>query len=225
MGVIDVVVADDHPIVRRAICELFRTAGDIRVVRACADGTQAMEAIRETRPSVAVLDVSMPNMTGLEVLSAANREHLPTRILLLAASAGSRDIITAMSEGAYGFLLKDSKPDKILACVREIAAGRKCLPFESLERSHEIERQDQYVSIERLLTPREWKVMALATQGLSNKEIGRQLNMTAGTAKIHLHHVFQKIGVKNRTALATVAFRYTKDEQTTASRQSLRSES
>jgi two-component system, NarL family, nitrate/nitrite response regulator NarL len=184
-----------------------------------------MEAIRETRPSVAVLDVSMPNMTGLEVLSAANREHLPTRILLLAASAGSRDIITAMSEGAYGFLLKDSKPDKILACVREIAAGRKCLPFESLERSHEIERQDQYVSIERLLTPREWKVMALATQGLSNKEIGRQLNMTAGTAKIHLHHVFQKIGVKNRTALATVAFRYTKDEQTTASRQSLRSES
>jgi DNA-binding NarL/FixJ family response regulator len=216
MGVIDVIVADDHPIVRQGICEFFRSAGDIRVVRACADGIQAMEAIRETRPAVAVLDVSMPNMTGLQVLSATGREQLPTRILLLAALADSRDIITAMAEGAYGFLLKESHPNEILACVREISAGRKCLPFESLERSREVERQAEYVSVERLLTPREWKVMALATQGLSNKEIGRQLNMTAGTAKIHLHHVFQKIGVKNRTALATVAFRYTKDEQTIA---------
>jgi two-component system nitrate/nitrite response regulator NarL len=208
MNVIRVIVADDHPLVLRGIVDFLATAKDICIVGACADGVQALNSIRELKPDLAMLDLSMPHMNGLDVLTAANRENLATRVLFLAAAASPRDIITAMAEGAYGFLQKDSQPHELLHCIREIADGRKCMPFELFGRAQEIEASTTPIPVEKLLTQREWKVMALAAEGLSNKEIGRRLNITAGTAKIHLHNIFRKVGVKGRIALANVAFHY-----------------
>jgi DNA-binding NarL/FixJ family response regulator len=211
MSIIKVVIADDHPFVLKGIGDYLRSAEDISIVAACINGKLALEKIRELQPDVALLDVSMPEMSGFDVLRAVNRENLPTRILFLAALAGPRDIITAMAEGAYGFLQKDSRPPELLYSIREIAAGRKCIPFELLGRSADDEPMVR--PIESLLTQREWKVMALAAAGQSNKEIARSLNIASGTAKIHLHHIFRKVGVKNRTALATIAFRNSSDDR------------
>ena len=206
---ISIVVADDHPFVLRGVSDFLRSVPTISVLDTCADGVRAFASIRDKKPDVAVLSTSLPKMSGLDLLVAVNHSDFPTRIILLANSADARDIVTAMAEGAHGFLLKDSQPDELLRCVRDVAAGRKCLPFDLLEHSRKRDRdRPHYIPIEKLLTPREWKIMGLAAEGLSNKEIAHRLKVTTGTAKVHLHHIFRKIGVRNRTSLAQMVFRY-----------------
>ena len=213
MTAIKVIIADDHPFVLEGIGNFLQTAGDISVIAACPNGRIALTKICELKPDVAILDISMPEMNGFEVLAAANRENLATRFMFLAALASPREIMIAMAEGAYGFMKKDSRPPELLHSIREIAAGRKCIPFELFDRSRENDTLTSTIPAEKLLTQREWKVMALAVEGHSNKEIGRKLNMAAGTAKIHLYHIFRKIGVKNRTALANLVFRHSSTDR------------
>ena len=206
---ISVVVADDHPFLLRGVSDFLTCATNIRVIGTCADGPRALSAIREKRPIVAILGTSLPKMSGFDILMATQQEDLPTRTILLAATAEARDIVAAMAEGAHGYLLKDSRPDELLRCVYDVAAGRKCLPFELLERSREKDgNKANHVPIQNLLTPREWKVMALAAEGLSNKEIAQRLKVATGTTKVHLNHIYRKIGVRNRTSLANLAVRY-----------------
>ena len=211
---ISVVVADDHPFILRGVSDFLKSASNIRIIKTCSDGARALVSIREKKPGVAILSASLPKMSGLDVLMAAHREDLSTRIILLAATVKARDIVTAMAEGAHGFLLKDSQPDELLRCIYDVAAGRKWLPFDLLERSRKRERNKlNHVPIQNLLTPREWKVMALAAEGLSNKEIAYRLKVATGTAKVHLNHIYRKINVRNRTSLANMKFRYVPDEQ------------
>lgn len=206
VSVIRVIIADDQPLFLKGISDFLNSERDISVVDTCTDGAQALDKISRLKPAVAILNIAMPNINGLEVLTAANRETLPTRILFLTAHANPREIIAAMAADAYGFLQKDSQPDELLRCVRSIATGQKCVPFELLTNFQDNTRQGDRIPIDTLLlTQREWKVMELAAKGLSNKEIARNLNVTAGTAKLHLYHIFKKVGVNNRTALATLA--------------------
>jgi DNA-binding NarL/FixJ family response regulator len=105
MSVIRIILADDHPLVLRGIRELLAHVTDIDVVAVCTDGAQALHAVRQLKPHVAVLDLSMPGLTGLEVVTAIQADGLATRALLLAATATSREVMSAMAAGAYGFLL------------------------------------------------------------------------------------------------------------------------
>ena len=200
-----------NPMVLRGLGDFFGSVPDMKVVSACTDGTQALQAIRDLKPDIAILDLAMPILNGLEVLSVVQQEKLGTKIVFLTALASTRDIMSAMADGAYGLLLKDEAPEDMLFVLREIAAGRRHLPFGFLRRGHD--RQTKPIPIEKLLTHREWRVMELAARGLSNKEIARRRNMTEGTAKLHLHHIFQKTGVKNRTALANVALLRAKEDR------------
>jgi DNA-binding NarL/FixJ family response regulator len=207
MSIIKIIVADNQPVIVSGIREFLKSAENIRIVGTCFDGVQALQLIRELRPVIAIVGVSLPKNSGFEVLATVNVENLHTRILFFSASASPRDIITAMAEGAYGFLRTDSQPYEFLRCIQEIAAGRKCLPVELLGHVSRSKSPAAPLPIDSLLTPREWRVMELAAKGLSNKEIGRRLNVSAGTAKIHLYHIFKKVGVKSRSALASLAFR------------------
>lgn len=212
MSVIQLLIADDHPMVLRGLGDFLRSVPDVKVVGAYSDGAQALQAIRDLKPDIAILDLAMPVLNGLDVLAAVQDENLRTKIVFLTALAGTRDIITAMADGAYGLLLKDAAPEEMLFSLREVAAGRKHLPFELLR--HGQDRKTNPIPAQRLLTNREWKVMELAARGLSNKEIARKLKMTEGTAKVHLHHIFQKTGANNRTALANVALLRSKQDRT-----------
>jgi two-component system nitrate/nitrite response regulator NarL len=211
MNAIQILIADDHPMVLRGLGEFLASVPDMKVVAACPDGAQALQAIRDLKPDIAILDLAMPVLTGLDVLAAIQEENLGTKIVFLTALAGTRDIMSAMAEGAYGLLMKDATPEEMLFSLREVAAGRKHLPFELLR--HGQDRKSKPIPTRMLLTNREWKVMELAARGLSNKEIARKLNMTEGTAKVHLHHIFQKTGVNNRTALANVALLRVKEDR------------
>jgi DNA-binding NarL/FixJ family response regulator len=207
MSVIRVLVADDHPLVLKGICDFVGLQPGIDLVARCIDGNEALAAMRTLKPDVAVLDLAMPNLDGLGVLQAAAAEDLPTRVMFLSAFISTREIMSAMAEGAWGILVKDCTPDALLACVRKVAAGERHLPYELLARARDEESAGHGIPIEKLLTESEWLVAALAAQGLSNKQISRKLKIAEGTAKIHLHHVFRKLNISRRTALANISFR------------------
>jgi DNA-binding NarL/FixJ family response regulator len=152
----------------------------------------------------------MPGMTGLEVLEALEDEGLRTRVVLLTASATDSQIASAVGRGAWGIMLKESAGDDLLGCLRGVLAGERYLPPElvSPALAREAERQAATERVEDLLTAREREIATLVAEGLSNKQIARQVNISVGTVKIHLHNAYQKLGIPNRTALATWAARH-----------------
>jgi two-component system nitrate/nitrite response regulator NarL len=210
MRSVSIVVADDHPVVLRGLVTLLNEDKTFKVIARCACGLEALEAIRTRKPDLALLDMNMPSLHGLEILKAVVAETLATRIIFLAASLSDREIVAATAGGAYGIILKESAPDTLIRCLHAVAAGQKWLPADlvdgALERT--MERHTQIARVEKLLTRREIEVMLRVSDGLSNKEVGSQLNISEGTVKIHLHSIYHKVGVGNRTSLANFAIAY-----------------
>jgi two-component system, NarL family, nitrate/nitrite response regulator NarL len=202
-----IVLADDHPIVLAGLTRLIETDAQWHIAASCASGTAALQAIRELRPGIAVLDVSMPGLTGLEVLGHVKAENLSTSIVLLTASVRDEEILSAVDGGASAILLKDSAADGLLACLRAVAAGNAWMPDAPIRQAiaRERERQRSANRVVGLLTPREREMVSLTMEGLSNKEIARKLGLAEGTVKIHLYNIYQKLGVSNRTALTALA--------------------
>jgi two-component system nitrate/nitrite response regulator NarL len=176
----------------------------------CANGQEAINAIRAYRPDIALLDVNMPRLNGLQVLNTLNAEKLPTRVCFLAASLTDREIVDAAAQGAFGIILKESASDTLIACLHTIAAGQKWLPPNFVEGASERLRQHHahIAKVTNVLSRREIEIMLKVAEGLSNKEVGRQLNISEGTVKMHLHSIYQKIQVTNRTSLANFAMAY-----------------
>jgi two-component system, NarL family, nitrate/nitrite response regulator NarL len=211
--VTSIVVADDHPVVLHGVADLLRSQGDFKIVAMCHDGLSAISAIRTSRPDLAVLDIAMPGKTGLEVLTAIATDGAATKVIFLTATATNSQILTAIARGAKGVLLKDTAPQDLISCVREVAAGKDWLPTAIVDAALEQEtgRRLQREIIEGSLTDREREVMRLVAEGLANKEVGRRLGVSEGTVKIHLHKIYEKLGVPNRTALAAVAIAHRDD--------------
>jgi two-component system, NarL family, nitrate/nitrite response regulator NarL len=202
---VSVVIADDHPVVLQGITEILRAQPDISVVAACNGGRDATAAIEQFTPDVAVLDIIMPDLSGLDVLLSIVGNRFKTRVVLLTAVATDDRILAAMTSGAQGLLFKDAAPDNLVDCVREVAKGKLCFPNDLIDaaRKRESGRQADGESI-GALTPREAQVTLLASEGLSNKLVAGQLNMAEGTVKVYLHNIFEKLGVPNRTALCAL---------------------
>jgi DNA-binding NarL/FixJ family response regulator len=199
-----VVLADDHPIVLGGLRAVLQAEPGVEIVAAAPDGASALAMIRAHEPSMAVLDINMPQLTGLDVLEALEAEGLSTRVVLLTGSASDEQIATAVERGAWGLLLKESALGTLITCLRAVASGQRWLPEElvapAVRRAAEQRARD--VRLERVLTAREYQIARLIAQGLSNKHISRQLSISEGTVKIHLHNMYEKLGVLNRTSLA-----------------------
>ena len=207
---VSIVLADDHPVVLHGMASILRSQADMTVAALCDDGIAAAEAIRTHRPEVAVLDIGMPGLNGLEVLSSMMAEGHETKIVFLTASASDGQILTAITSGAKGIMLKDMAPDSLVDCVRQIAAGGTWFPADVVDTAMEREmgrRVESKRLVERLTT-RERQVVVSLCEGNSNKQIARQLSLTEGTVKIHLHNIYGKLGVTNRTALTALVIVY-----------------
>jgi DNA-binding NarL/FixJ family response regulator len=205
-SLISVVVADDHPIVLDGLVGVFRMHRDLNVVAACSEGLAAVQAIHEFRPDVAVLDVAMPGMSGLDILSIISSHAYETKVIFLTAFVSDRQLLTAIAHGARGLVLKDAAADNIVNCVRNVAAGQKWIPTNIVRAA--LEREEGRRDLIEKLTIRERQIILLISEGVSNKEIGRQLNLAEGTVKAHLHHIYSKLEVANRTALNALAIAY-----------------
>lgn len=198
-----VVIADRHPVVLHGLRQVLGEQDDFRILASCSDGTSCVEAIRSLSPDIALLDASLPDV--VEILAIANTEKLATRLVFFATDVDERSLMMLGEAGAYGVVLKDAAPEVLLQALRRVACHQKQFP---LIPSDQIAPREQPTVAEKSLTgltERERQIMQLVSEGLSNKEIGRRLNIADGTIKVHLHHIFQKLDIDNRTVLAALA--------------------
>jgi two-component system nitrate/nitrite response regulator NarL len=202
-----VVIADRHPVVLQGLTNVLGAESGFKVVASCSDGTDCVDAIRRLVPDIAILDISLPGLTGLEILAIANSENLPTRLVFFTASIDDRELVMSAAAGAYGVIPKDATPEFMLQSLRQVADGQRLLPLPSADPA--VSREQGNIAIAEnvltVLTDRERQIMRLVSEGLSNKEIGRRLNIADGTIKVHLHHIYQKLEISNRTVLAALA--------------------
>ena len=201
-----VVIADRHPVVLQGLRHVLGAQYDFKVIACCTDGTSCIEAIRSLVPDIAILDVSMPDLTGLEILAIANSENLSTRLVFFTASSADRELIIAAAAGAYGVILKDAAPEALVQSLRQVADGQRLLPPSSDRPVSSGQRNGAIAeNVLKVLTDREREIMRLVSEGLSNKAIARRLNISHGTIKVHLHNIYQKLEINNRTVLAVLA--------------------
>src|SRR6266566_2772756 len=199
MPCISIVIADHHPMVLCGLKSILCAEKGFNIVASYYDGVKCLQAIRDLSPDIALLGMFMPAVTGLEILRAATSEGLRTRVVLLAGSVGDRELVAAAAWGAYGVVTTIAvTPELLVYFLRQIAAGR-LLPLALLDAEH---KHEQKRCARTVLTERERQIIELVSEGLSNKQVGRRLDLSEGTIKVHLHHIYQKLAINNRTALA-----------------------
>lgn len=147
----------------------------------------------------------MPGVTGPEILAVVNAENPPTRFVFFTASEVERELVMSAAADGYSFISKEVEPEILVHSLRQIAGGRRLFPPPTADQAAFREQTAIAESALAVLTDRERQIMRLVSEGLSNKEIGRRLNISNGTIKVHLHHIFQKLEISNRTVLAAIA--------------------
>lgn len=207
---IRLVLADDHPLILDALAGLLRSENGFEVVAACANGAEALKAVRLHRPDILILDLRMPDQDGLAILRALAGESLPTRTILLTASIEESEMLEALRLGVCGVLLKEMASASVAQCVRMVHAGERWLEKRSAARMIEklAKREGGAREAAALLTPREHEIVILIGRGLRNKEIAARLTIREQTVKVHLSHIYAKLGVDGRLAL----LRYAEDK-------------
>jgi DNA-binding NarL/FixJ family response regulator len=199
---IRLVLADDHPIVLDGLRQLFANGRDFQVLACATNGEEALQAVRRLQPDILVLDLRMPGKDGLEVLREMQREALATRTVVLTA-LDNDDVLDAISLGAVGIVLKDMAAGLLVKCVREVYAGRKWLERGIAGRAVErfVKGEAGTRRMAEILTPREIQVARMVADGLPSKVVASRLAINEGTAKLHLHHVYEKLKLDGRMAL------------------------
>ena len=200
---IDLVLADDHPIVLAGMENMFRRERDCRVVASCVDGVEALRMIRHHQPSVAVLDRSMPRMDGVGVLRELQKDAGKTRIILLAAALDDDDLFEAVQLGVRGVILKEMAVALLVKCVREVHEGRQWLEKRTVTQALDtlVRRQAGTQELAKILTAREMEIAHVVAEGLRNKEIAAKLRISEGTVKQHLHAIYEKLNLDGRMSL------------------------
>jgi two-component system nitrate/nitrite response regulator NarL len=200
---IRLVLADDHPLILTALEYLFRPEEGFEVLASCTSGAEALKAVRRHRPDVLVVDLRMPDMSGLEVLRELARERLPTRSVLLAAAMYDGEILDSLRLEVGGLVLKEMPASSVVQCVRKVHAGEPWLERRSMARAlGRLVRQESGArEAAAVLTARELEIVRLVGRGMRNKEIATQLAISPSTVKVHLSHIYAKLGVDGRLAL------------------------
>ncbi len=202
---IRLVIVDDHPLVRRGLCELFAAEGDIDVVDAVGDGDEAVRSVLAQHPDVVLMDVSMPDIDGIEATRRVLAVRPETRVVMLTSFAEHERVIEALDSGAIGYILKDAESDELVRGVRAAAAGDSPLSPRAA-RALVTARRGRRPFEE--LTARELDVLKLVARGLSNKQIAWRLAISEKTVKAHMTSIFGRIGVGDRTQAALWAQRH-----------------
>ena len=201
---IKVAIADDHAIVLHGLQQLFERQGGFDVVACSRNGDEALAVVRSQPVDVLVLDLRMPGKSGLDVLREISAEVPACRVVLLTAALRDAAVSEIMQAGAKGIVLKESSPEDLIDCVRRVHRGHVWIDRGLLART--FDRGGKHGEGETVsLTPREREIIRMVAQGLRNREIGQRLFISEGTVKIHLHNVYDKLGLDGRLELLLYA--------------------
>jgi DNA-binding NarL/FixJ family response regulator len=204
---IRLILVDDHPIILQGLQRLFEREPQFEVVRSCSGGQEALDAVRSDPPDVLVLDLKMQDLHGLDVLRTLKAEHRDCRTVILTAAMRDDEVAEALDLGVAGIVLKESPPAALVDCVRAVHQGKRSIDRDTLDRASPGAPRPPHASVtgNTVLTPREVEIVRLVAQGLRNKELAHRLSITEGTVKIHLHNIYDKLGVDGRLELVLCA--------------------
>jgi len=199
---IELVLADPHPVLLEGLSQVFQTSPEF-VVKACAStGDDALAAVQKHRPDILVMDVSLRHRSGWAVLDDLQQHHAPTRPVVF-TDAPIGDVVRIIDSGVPGLVGKDKSQQELARCIRAVHAGEKWLDRDLTLKTMSVllEQQKKKPHPSALLTPREMMVARMVTEGLPNKKIASKLFISEGTAKLHLHHIYQKLQCPGRMSL------------------------
>ena len=195
-----IMVVDDHFMVRMGLSSSLNAESDMQVVAEAANGPDALAAYSKHQPSLVLMDVRLPGMTGAETVSAITREFPDARILMLSTHSGEEEVYRSLQAGARGYILKSAMREELLRAIRDVSDGKRYL--DPAVAPLLAERLAQ-----RSLTSRELEVLKMVAKGMVNKEIAAVLKIAEVTVKLHVSHVLEKLNVKDRTEAATAALK------------------
>ncbi len=203
MKPIRILLVDDHPMMREALRVVLEIEPAMQVVAEAADGQQAIQYALTLQPDVIVLDLYLPVKDGIEVIAEILAQQPQACILAITSSTSDERVVAAIQAGAMGYLLKDASREEFLRGVREVAAGNTFLPPDvatKLARGvrHSRSPQPQNDGLVEPLTPREQEVLALLSEGLSNRAIAGRLHLSGSTVRVHVSNILGKLGLENR---------------------------
>jgi two-component system, NarL family, response regulator len=192
-----ILVAEDHLVARVGVTTIVNMQPDMTVVAEASNGQQAVELYRQHRPDVALLDIRMPGMSGVEAAAAIRAEFPGARLIALTTYGGDEDVRRALAAGVQAYLTKDVLHDELLNAIRAVATGQTYLPAAVAAVAAQTPRPD--------LSARELQVLELIVQGLANKQIAYALEIAEHTVKNHVKNILSKLGAQDRTQAATAA--------------------
>lgn len=198
-GRIKVILADDHSVVRAGIRQFLESAGDIQVIAEAENGAEAIELLRHHQPDVAVLDIEMPEASGIDVTRWVRANAVSTGVLILTAFDDDPYVLAVLEAGANGYVLKTAGNDDIVRAVRAVHEGKSALDPDITRKVMAQVSRDRAVAPMERPTPRELEVLELAAKGYTNKAIGLQLGISDRTVQGHLAKVFNRLQASSRT--------------------------
>lgn len=204
---ISLILADDHPLVLKGLELLLSTEPDFTVLAYCADGEQVLQAVRRQAPDILVLDLNMPKKDGRMVLRELRLEQPSLKTVLLTATLSEDEALDAIRLGVRSMVLKEMAPQLLIECLRKVQAGEEWLEKRSFRRAlgRMLQREDHLRQALETLTLREIALTRLVASGLTNQQIADELHISEGTVKVHLHHIYAKLGLRNRVGLTLYA--------------------
>ncbi|HWO75114.1 MAG TPA: response regulator transcription factor [Bacillus sp. (in: firmicutes)] len=204
---IKLMLVDDHAILRDGLRNLLEVEDDIKVVGEAVSGEDALSKINNCKPDVVLMDINMPNMNGVEVTGLLKKQYPETKVLILTMHSHDEYFMSAIREGADGYLLKDAPFDQVINAIRTVAKGESVI-HPSMTKKLLNFHQQKWQKDSTVLTEREKEVLQCLVEGLSNKEIAEKLYISDKTVKIHVSKIFKKLNVKSRSQVVIYAVQH-----------------